>query len=38
MNKSTQNFFLPEIVSESEFVTVHFFLFIEATITGHLVT
>ena len=36
--KVRKNFYLPEIVSESEFVTVHFFLFIESTITGHLVT
>ena len=36
--KVRKNFYRPEIVSESEFVTVHFFLFIESTITGHLVT
>ena len=36
--KVRKNFYLPEIVSESEFVTVHFFLFIESTKTGHLVT
>lgn len=36
--KVRKNFYLPEIVSESEFVTVHFFLFIESTTTGHLVT